>query len=334
MFKSAFRFVMEPSNYSIYDDSENADTNDNGIKNSSFDISEFTKDVMEDDGFQHTYDSTVDTSFIRNELLSKEKSLELISRLCLMDNSLMVKVFEDNVEAVECMLKIILDREDIHVLNVDVEKAFINPTLEGKDVRLDILVEDFDGNRFVVEFQRKNDGADVHRARFYSSMADVKMLKKSQNFKLLKESYVIFITENDYIGAGMPIYHIDRMIKETQEVFDDGSHILYINGSYKNESTPLGKLIHDFWCTEANDMYYKPMADSVKIFKDEQKGNVNMRVDPVEEFALEIAQKYYDESNKRRIKKILQDGKLSFEDIAYCFDLPIEVVEELATTKK
>ena len=47
------------------------------------------------------------------------------------------------------------------------------------------------------------------------------------------------------IGAGCPLYHIDRMIKETGAYFGDGSHIIYVNGSYKDDSDP-SLPIHDF----------------------------------------------------------------------------------------
>lgn len=44
-------------------------------------------------------------------------------------------------------------------------------------------------------------------------MLDSKMLKARQEFKELKDSYVIFISENDVMGAGLPLYHIERMIQ-------------------------------------------------------------------------------------------------------------------------
>jgi len=82
-----------------------------------------------------------------------------------------------------------------------------------------------------IEVQRSDAGADVHRARFNSAMLDSRMLKEGQEFSEINESYVIFIVENDVIGAGIPIYHTDRVIRETGEIFGDGNHIVYVNGS-------------------------------------------------------------------------------------------------------
>lgn len=41
----------------------------------------------------------------------------------------------------------------------------------------------------------------------------------------------------------LPIYHIERVIMETGELFDDKSHIIYVNNEIK-DNTPLGMLMH------------------------------------------------------------------------------------------
>ena len=73
--------------------------------------------------------------------------------------------------------------------------------------------------------QRSTAGAHVRRARFHSSMIDTRMLRRNQKFKELKDSYVIFITQNDIFKKGKSVYNIERIIRETEEDFTDGSHI-------------------------------------------------------------------------------------------------------------
>lgn len=90
--------------------------------------------------------------------------------------------------------------------------------------------------------------------------------------KELHDSYVIFITENDYMKEGLPLYHVERVIQETQTPFKDGSHIIYVNGSYKNDADPVGKLMHDFRCTRSADMFYNELKDTVKHFKETEGG--------------------------------------------------------------
>ena len=82
---------------------------------------------------------------------------------------------------------------------------------------------------------------------------------------------MIFITKNDVIGDALPLYAIDRQITNTGKAFDDGEHIIYVNGVDRDASTELGKLIHDFFCTDPNDMHYKELADKVRYFKEDEE---------------------------------------------------------------
>ena len=101
---------------------------------------------------------------------------------------------------------------------------------------------------------------------------DAYLLQPGDDFSNLPETFVIFITENDVIGDGLPLYTIDRQITNTGKTFDDGEHIIYVNGADKDASTELGKLMHDFFCTDPDDMHYKELADKVRYFKEDEKG--------------------------------------------------------------
>ncbi|AOZ96072.1 PD-(D/E)XK nuclease family transposase [Butyrivibrio hungatei] len=136
---------------------------------------------------------------------------------------------------------------------------------------LDINAIDENGRIFDVEIQRADKGAVAERARFNSSIIDANQLKKKQTYTDLKENFVIFFTENDILGGNLPIYHVERVIQETGKLFNDGEHIIYVNGAYRAD-TPLGKLVHDFNCTEAKDMFYKELAERVRYFKETEKG--------------------------------------------------------------
>ena len=96
-------------------------------------------------------------------------------------------------------------------------------------------------------------------------------LNPGQDFDELPESYVIFITRDDALGYGLPIYHIDRKIEEVSENFKDEAHIIYVN-SKKQEDTELGRLMHDLHCKNAEDMHSKILADRVYELKETQKG--------------------------------------------------------------
>ena len=199
----------------------------------------------------------------------------------------------------------------------------------GRSITIDIYAEDSTGKIYDIEVQCALAGADAHRARFHSSMIDTKILKEGQKFKELHDSYVIFITETDTMGAGLPIYHVERTLKETGAAFNDGSHIIYVNGNYKNDNSPLGKLMHDFRCTHPVDMFYAVLAEQVKYFK-ETEGGRKIMCKTFEELANKVAEARAEEEKKAFARRMLEKGKLTFEEIAEYADLSVEEVRALA----
>lgn len=51
--------------------------------------------------------------------------------------------------------------------------------------------------------------------------------------------------------------------------------LFYVNGECQNES-PLGRLMHDFFCSDPNDMYSDVLAERVCFFKEYEKGVATM----------------------------------------------------------
>lgn len=122
-----------------------------------------------------------------------------------------------------------------------------------------------------MEIQRAEKGASPHRTRYHSSVMDIENLDAGQEFEELPDTYTIFITEKDFYGKGEPIYVVERINLTTGQNFEDGEHILYVNGEYREESE-LGKLMHDFNCTEADDMIFGLMAERTRYLKENPEG--------------------------------------------------------------
>ena len=174
-----------------------------------------------------------------------------------------------------------------------------------------------------MEVQRSDRGAGRTRARYNSSMMDANLLEKGKDFDALAETYVIFITEHDVLGLGNPLYHIERCILETGERFQDGSHIIYVNGAYRDDS-PLGRLMHDFSCTDPADMYYIILADRVRFFKESKEGVAIMCK------AMEDMRR---EERREVALRMIQAGKYSMEEIALVTELTLDEVKNLSVNQ-
>lgn len=146
---------------------------------------------------------------------------------------------------------------------------------------------------------------------------------------------MIFITLNDVLGLNQTIYTIHKYIDGALKPFDDGSHVIYINGSASDDGTELWKLIHDLHCTNAEDMYFPRLAARVKYLKNDEEG-----VAIVSNYFEELQAKAVREAEKKTAKKeketialkFLGLGKLTFEEIAQCSGLTLKRVNMLAKT--
>ena len=197
-----------------------------------------------------------------------QEDLQRLRGFRLLDDDFMTKVFED-ISCAELLLRIILNDEGIRVLEAHSQRGIKN--LQGRSVKLDILAVDSHNRVFNVEVQRSDRGAGAKRARYNSALIDANVTEPGNQYEDLNETFVIFITENDVMKAGLPIYHIDRVVRETGKLFEDEEHIIYVNSQIKDE-TKLGRLMHDFSCTDAKDMYNKVLADRVRYFKEDERG--------------------------------------------------------------
>ena len=202
----------------------------------------------------------------------REEDLQRLRGFRLLDDDFMAKVFEDKACA-ELLLRIILKKNDLVVKEVHGQLALKN--LQGRSARLDVFATDSTGKVYNIEVQRSDRGAVAKRARYNAALIDANITEPGDEYQALNECYVIFITENDVIGAGLPIYHAERVIQETGKPFGDEQHILYVNAQIRDE-TELGRLMHDMWCVEAEDMHYGVLAERVRYFKEDKEGVASM----------------------------------------------------------
>lgn len=197
-----------------------------------------------------------------------ERYKGILKNLTIMSDVFMRNVLKDR-RCTEYILSVIMNQKDIQVIDQVLQKDYKN--LQGRSAILDCVIRDSTGKLMDVEIQQDNEGASPKRARYHAGLMDMNTLNPGQEFDELPESYVIFITRDDTLGYGLPIYHVERKIEEVSAHFKDEQHIIYVNSS-KQEDTELGYLMHDLHCKNAEDMHSKVLAERVFELKETQKG--------------------------------------------------------------
>lgn len=225
------------------------------------------------------------------------------------DDDFMRGMFRKNIPLAQMVLRIITGKDDLIITQCETQ-ADMKRVTGARSICLDAYGVDDSGRRYDIEVQRADHGADPHRARYHSSVMDVENLDAGQDFSELPDTYTIFITEKDFYQKGAPVYLIQNMNLTTGEPFNDGAHILYVNGEYRGND-PLGMLMHDFNCTKAEDMHYDLMAERTKYLKENPEG-VNIMCKAMEEMRNE-AEAHGMDVFAALIRKLTELGRL--EDI-------------------
>ena len=234
----------------------------------------------------------------------RQRILEIIKNLRLMDDAFMTRFFDGNLECTSLVLQIIIDKPDLKVL--EAKSQYYIKNLQGHSAILDVKATDSLGTIYDIEIQRASRGAQPKRARYNSSLMDANFKVLQEETEKLPSTYVIMITENDVLKGSKPIYHINRIVEETGSVFGDESHIIYVNGKHRDD-TPLGKLMHDFHCSNPAEMKLGLLAQRARYFKEEKEG-VKLMSSTAQELWDEIMQEGYSEGMSHGLEEGLKQG--------------------------
>ena len=89
---------------------------------------------------------------------------------------------------------------------------------------------------------------------------------------------------------------------------DDGSNIIYVNGTYAGDDD-LGKLLADFMQPDASKINFKELADGVRYFKEE--GGWENMCEAVEKYANKVEKRGVLNGKTEAIEGLMANAKLS-----------------------
>ena len=270
----------------------------------------------------------------RSTAVMKPEYLAEIARFRLMDDDFMSKCLENAPECIELMLRIILGRKDLKVIKSQTEYPI--KSLQGRGVRFDVFARDSKGREYDIEIQRADKGAEPKRARYNSALMDANALKSGEDVDKLRDTYVIFITENDVLGGGKEVYHVNRKVEESGcGNFDDGTHIIYVNCVAKGDSD-VCKLIHDLLCHDVDVMSFGVLRERVSQFKNSEEGRLVMckameriKAEGKAEGRVEGRVEGERKTMLATAKRMLKDGILALKDVARYSGLSLAQVKKL-----
>ena len=256
-------------------------------------------------------------------MIEKTKTQKTVEELNIIDDTLFQKMAED-IGFCEELISTVLQQR------VTVEKVIPQNSvknLQGRSVILDAYCVLEDGRKCNVEVQKENDDDHIRRVRYNASCLTANITDAGTDFKEVPDIIMIFVSKFDIFKAGKTIYHIDRIVREIQEVNDNGLQEIYVNTKIDDGSS-IAKLMKIYQNQEEYDFENFPNTSSrKKYFKDEEGGKQEM-CDIVKNYAKEYAKECVEEEAKISARKFFENG-VAFQVVQSAINLPEDILKEI-----
>ena len=217
-----------------------------------------------------------------------EEKIEQVKNFRPIDDTFF-EVLADDIGVCQEMLRIILEDEKLIVKDVIVQSSERN--LYGRSVRLDALCILGNGKKCNVEVQRSNKDHHLKRVRFNASVITVRDSQTDDKFEETIDLIVVYISEFDIFKRGRVIYHVDSVIRETQEKVDDGLERVFVNTAVK-DGTTISEYMDCFLQKEIDNAKFPKLTNRVHYLKHEE-GGVNAVCEIMRKYSEEVAEKAY-----------------------------------------
>ncbi len=223
----------------------------------------------------------------------KEK-LKVVQEYRLIDD-VFFEVFAKDKEACQEIIRTILGDDKLIVHDVIVQSSERN--LYGRSVRLDALCTLGDGSKCNIEIQRSDNDNHLKRARFNASSITVRESNTGDKFDDVLELYIIYISEFDFLKGNLPVYHVDKTIRENGMVIDDGLHEIFVN-TVVDDGSDIADLMSCFTKKQFINNKFPAVTKQFNYLKSE--GGVSA--------VCEIMERYIKEERLSAIKKMIKKG--------------------------
>ena len=243
------------------------------------------------------------------------------------DDDFFKKMAED-IEFCQEIIRIILDNPQIKVAELKPQDSIKN--LQGRSVILDARCIDENGHHFTVEIQKANDDNHQRRVRYNASCVTANITDPGSKFENVPNLCTIYISKSDFLKKGKTVYHINRVIRETGDVVDNGLSEIYVNARIKDGS-PTSQLMTIFTKDDAyDDVNFPATSRRKRYFKEDQEG-VSEMCEIMQEIKNEGISQGIAEGQRTLIIQMFRDKEISLTRA--CSHLNLSEEEFLALEK-
>ena len=198
----------------------------------------------------------------------KRKIRQEAKKLNSMDDLLFRMMAEDQAFCEE-ILRVILSDPGLTVLECTPQYDVTN--LQGRSATFDAHCVLSCGKQAIIEVQKADDDNHQKRMRYNGALLTTNITDPGESFQNVPNVCAVLISRFDIFDGGLPLYHVDRVIRENGKTVDNGFTEVYVNAKIKDGSE-VSQLMEVF----VEDNVYSdkfPVTSSIKRrFKQTEEG--------------------------------------------------------------
>ena len=149
-------------------------------------------------------------------------------------DDLMFRKMAEDIAFCEEILRVILEDNGLKV--IETIPQWTGTNLQGRSVILDAKCVKSDGKQVNIEVQKADDDDHQRRVRYNGAILTTNVSDPGIKFKNLPDVCIVFISNFDIFRGKSPLYHIDRVVRETGAVVSNGFEEIYVNTKVRNDS--------------------------------------------------------------------------------------------------
>ena len=207
--------------------------------------------------------------------------------------------------------------------------------LSSKNTRLDVYVEDKDGNVADIEMQTTDTKSVINyderdektiirelplRTRYYQNIIGTNMLRRGMHYRELRKAYVIFICTFDPFGAGLPVYHFTYRCKENGNLqMGDLTENIFLNvkAADKTDDEELAAFLRYVNGQKPDSSFTKKLDEEATRIKNNDDWRLKaMTLDmEIQDMKKRIAKREREKAKKEKTIEIAKKMLVAGEDI-------------------
>ena len=229
---------------------------------------------------------------------SKKEKRNYAKLLNPIDDPMFAKMAEHK-EFCEEILRVILEDDKLTVTEAIPQWKGTN--LQGHSVILDAKCLTGDGHHINIEVQKANDDNHLKRVRYNGAILTTNISETGKKFEFIPNVCIIFISKFDIFKSGLPLYHVDKVVRETGRIINDGLTEIFVN-SVSNNGSKVAELMEIFTKDEAYNIEKFPITSTIKArFKANEGGIKEMN---------EVLEKIINDEKKESERRGAENEKI------------------------